>query len=289
MAPPPRDATDAVLYASADGVATITLNRPDRLNAMGQGPGGMHRALLDAVRRADEDDGVRAVIVTGAGRAFSSGGDLASDAAPRRGSSTAADHYRFRTEGDATNEGLRQSRKPTIGAINGVCYGAALMMAVHLDLLVAAESARFGLIETRFGSIGVEVLAYLVGPQWAKFMALSGELISARKAREIGLVLEVVPDAELMARVGDLARRVAAIPPEAAMLNRRLVNGALEGMGWAHQKELGRALNAVTDAVDETATALDGRRFWDILRDEGWSEFKAARDAPFSEPWLHED
>lgn len=273
----------AVTWRARNGVATITLNRPERLNAIDHGPGSMQRNVIEALERADRDPDIRCVVITGAGRAFSSGGMLHGGARE-----TGVDWYWFMSENSADNERIRELRKPVIGAINGICYGAALMMAVHFDILIAADTARFGLIETRFGADGVDLLAYHVGPQWAKFLALSGDLIPAKKAKEIGLVLEVFPEATFETKVQDLARRIASMPPDAVMLNRRVVNSAMDMMGWKQQRLVADALNAVTNTVVKEQRAADGRLFSELMA-AGWSEYKQARDAPYTPPWLDDD
>jgi enoyl-CoA hydratase/carnithine racemase len=279
-----------VLYSVHDHVATITLDDGDHLNPITHGPGSMEDDILTGLQRADADAEVRCVIVTGSGRAFSSGGGGGGAGYANGGNpstaETALDWYRFLGQWGDNLETIRELRKPVIGAINGMCYGAALIMAAHFDFLIAADSARFGLIETRFGATGVDVFTFLVGPQWAKFLALSGEIISAQKAKEIGLVLEVVPRAQLEARVADLARRVAAMPSDAVVLNRRLVNAATKIMGWTMTKELSRALDAVTNSVSHLAVSADGRNFKAMRLAGDWEGLKDARDAPFREPWL---
>jgi enoyl-CoA hydratase/carnithine racemase len=273
-----------VLYEVRDGVARVTLNEPGRLNAIDHGPGSMEEEIVTALARAESDDAVGAVVLTGAGRAFSSGGDMGLEAM-----ATAVDHLRFLDGTNRANERIRSCAKPTIGAINGICYGAALILALHLDLLVAVEDARFGMIETRFGAVGVEMLPFAVGIQWAKFLAISGEIISARKAQEIGLVLEVFPRETFESKVDDLARRIVAMPRHAVMLNRRLINAAALMMGWGTQKEVATPLNAVTSSMTEFALAADGRNLQQVLREEGWDAFKQARDAAFAQSWLEAD
>ncbi len=270
-----------LLRSVRDGVATFTLNRPHRLNAMDHGPGSLQRELVEALEEADRDDDVRCCVITGAGRAFCSGGELGAAGAL----TSSSDWYWFLRAEDEDNERIRRLRKPTIGAINGLCYGAGLIMAAHFDILVACESARIGLIETRFGGTGVDVLAYHVGPQWAKFLALSGELLSARRAAEIGLVLAVFPDEEFPGKVADLARRIAAMPPSGVQMNRRVVNGAMDHMGWGVQKDVALALNAVANGDMPRAATPDGRRFAELMRQD-WEAFKRARDEPFADPWL---
>jgi enoyl-CoA hydratase/carnithine racemase len=279
-----------VLYTVEDRVATITLNDPNHLNAITHGPGTMEDDILTCVQRADLDKDVRCVVVTGTGRAFSSGGGGGGPGYANGGNpstaETALDWYRFLGQWGDNLETIRDLRKPVIGAINGMCYGAGLIMAAHFDFLIAADNARFGLIETRFGATGIDVFTFLVGPQWAKFLALSGEIITAQKAKDIGLVLEVVPAAELSSRVADLARRVAAMPQDAVVLNRRLVNATMKIMGWTATKELSRALDAVTDSVSDRAESADGRNFKQLRLQGDWEGLKEARDGPFREPWL---
>jgi len=273
---------EKVIYEVSDRVATVTLNRPECLNAFDHGPGSMEDELIRALELSDRQDDVRCTIVTGAGCVFSAGGDIGA----RTPKQTAVDWYAFNELDDGANERIRRMSKPVIGAINGMCYGAAFVLATHLDLLVAVEHARFGLIETRFGSSGADTLAFLVGPQWAKFLALSGEIISADKAREIGLVLEVFPEDVFTDKVRDLGRRIAAMPRDAVILNRRVVNASLAAMGWDANKEAARALNAITNSVANIAEGVDGRRFNEVLKNEGWREFKELRDKPFASPWL---
>ncbi|CAN5210899.1 hypothetical protein BH09ACT10_BH09ACT10_17200 [soil metagenome] len=270
-----------LLRSVTGGVATFTLNRPDRLNAMDHGPGSLQRELVDALEAADHDDDVRCSVITGAGRAFSSGGELG--AAQELHSSS--DWYWFLKQEDDDNERIRNLRKPTIGAINGMCFGAALIMAANFDILVASDQAKIGLIETRFGGTGVDVLAYHVGPQWAKFMCLSGELLTARKAQEIGLVLATFDDDIFAEKVADLGRRIAAMPPGAAVMNRRVVNGALNHMGWGSQKDMALAMNAVANGDQLSHATQDGRPFSELMK-QGWKTFKDARDEPFRTPWL---
>lgn len=281
MSDSPPEKEPRLLCSVEDGVATVTLNVPERLNAFDDGPGSLHRELVETLERLDGDDSVRCSVITGAGRAFSSGGDVSKS--PEL--VTASDYYWFHVDGGDDNERLRRVRKPTIGAINGMCYGAALMMAVHFDMLVATESAKLGLIETRFGGTGVNVLAYHVGPQWAKFLALSGEVITARKACEIGLVLAVFPDDEYQAKVTDLAHRVAALPYQAVEMNKRVVNSALDHMGWGTQTDFAIALNSIASEEIPRARAANGRLFAE-LQEESWEAYKSARDEAFKEPWL---
>ena len=270
-----------VLYSVMDGVATITLNRPAQLNAITHGPGSMQAEIVQRLTDADLDDDVGCVVVTGAGRAFSSGGLTGAVDPPQNG----LDWYWFLADEDIDNERIRELRKPVIGAINGLCYGAAMMMAAHFDFLVASTEARFGLIETRFGGTGAEALNYLIGPQWAKFLALTGELITARKAKEIGLVLEVVAPEQLSAKAQDLGRRIASMPRNTMIMNRRMINAGMNASGWRAQKEAGLAFNAVVNSCFAEHRAWNGERFADLMKND-WKAYKEVRDGPFKTPWL---
>ena len=276
---------DDLLYEARDGIVTITLNRPDKLNALSHGPHGVHAQLVTALGHADLDPDVRCVVLTGAGRAFSSGGDLVGDA-PRQGP---LDWFRFMEEEDHDFAPLRACRKPVIAAINGLCYGAGLILAAHADIRIASSTARFGFIESRMGGTGIEVFPFLIGIEWSKFLMFTGELISAQKAKEIGLILEVVDEDRFPERVHDLARRVAAMPWQGVQLNKRLIDTAADMMGLHNQKVAARALNALVGSSSKDAEAADGRRLADVLAEEGFKSFLRARDAAFQIPWLEEE
>jgi enoyl-CoA hydratase/carnithine racemase len=271
-----------VVYEVREHVAWVTLNRPDRLNALSHGPGGMHEEIVAALARSDADPDVRCVVITGAGRAFSSGGDL------RDGSSRSGPvgWYRFMEEEDQDFAKIRECRKPVIAAVNGLCYGAGFILAAHADIRVAASSARFGFIEARMGGTGVEIFPFLVGVHWAKFLMLTGELITAQKAQEIGFIIDVIPDEDFENRVADLARRVAHMPSDGVMLNKRMIDMTADILGFAANKSAARGMNALVGDSGTRSRTLDGRLLSEILSTEGFKAFLAARDEPFKTPWL---
>lgn len=275
---------EQIRYEVDGPVATLTLNRPERLNALSHGPDGMHHEITTALRLADQDQAVRCVVLTGAGRAFSSGGDLVTDP-PRDG---VVDWYDFMREEDADFAVVRDMRKPVIAAINGLCYGAGLILAAHTDIRIASSAARFGFIESRMGGTGIEVFPFLIGVQWAKFLMFSGELISAERARDIGLVLEVIPADRFQPKVRELALRISAMPPQGVRFNKHVIDSATDLMGLQNQKVAARALNAIVGATSRDARAADGRLLRDVLREGGFREFLRARDAAFREPWLEQ-
>ena len=273
-----------IVYEKDGPIATVILNRPEKLNAISHGPDSMHTDLVAAFKKADADDGVRCVVLTGAGRAFSTGGDMSHD--DYAGRETALDWYLFNEDDDRDYTLIREMHKPVLAAINGLCYAEGLILAAHTDILVASEDARFGMIESRFGSTGIGVFPFMIGAQWSKFLMLTGELISANKAKEIGLVLEVIPRDIFMEKTYDLARRVAALPREGVLLNKRTIDCAMDIMGYLANKTSARASNAVADSMSKLAKTPDGRLLFDILREQGLKAFLHARDAPFKVPWL---
>jgi enoyl-CoA hydratase/carnithine racemase len=273
---------DEVTLRIADGVGEIVLNRPDQLNPISARVGGTRDQILAALERCEVDQSVGCVVIRGAGKAFSAGGDLTGNA--RR--ETRAEHEAFLAAADQFHRRLSVAKVPVIAAVHGYCLGAALNLVLACDLVIAGESASFGLPEGRMGLVGASPLVPLVGAQWARFLILSGESIDARTARDIGLVLTVEPDDQLLDRVHDLAKRIARMPREAVSLNRQTIDAIVEASGVATGRGAGLSHDAVTLAASSRATAPDGRPFREIIDAEGIVGLKVARAAQYSEPWL---
>jgi 2-(1,2-epoxy-1,2-dihydrophenyl)acetyl-CoA isomerase len=207
----------------ADGVATITLDRPGALNALTV---PMKRELLATFRAVERDAAVRAVILTGAGRAFCAGQDLRErlepDAAPLG--------TELRERYNPIVRAMRRLEKPIVGAINGVAAGAGASLAFACDLRIAAEGASFALAFGRVGLVpdtgATWLLPRLVGGARAAEIALLGEPISAATAAAIGLVLRVVPGDELPVAAREIATRLASGAPRALALTKRALNAA---------------------------------------------------------------
>lgn len=218
---------ETVLYETAGGVATITLNRPESLNALTP---EMNDLLVERVAAADADEGVRVLVLTGAGRAFSSGADLKlMGRGDRLGRSAAVGRERT-LNGARRVERLLRREKPMIAAVNGVTAGMACAYVLACDFAIAAESARFS-----FGFVGVGfvpdcgttwLLSRRVGGAAAQRLCLTGEMTSAAEALRLGLVSEVVGDDRLAARAGEVAARIASQPPLAVRLARGLLDRA---------------------------------------------------------------
>lgn len=238
-----------VLLSRKASVATVTLNRPHRKNAI---DGPTWSALHTALRAAAEDNDVRVIVITGAGGAFCAGADLGGD----RGS----DHPLRRMHG--INEvalTLHELDKPTIAKVDGVAVGAGWNIALGCDLVAASTNARFNQIFVQRGlSVdfgGSWLLPTLVGLQQAKRLALLAEFVSAQQAYELGLVTWVKPPDELDSFVDDIAAKLVALPPIALAQTKKLLNqGADSTMREALENEA-RA-QAVNFATEDTAVAI---------------------------------
>jgi enoyl-CoA hydratase/carnithine racemase len=272
-----------VRYEEAGGgVVELVLDRPDSLNAISSAPGRSRDQLLDALARAEADATVGCVVLRGEGKGFSAGGDLTGNA--RR--ELPVDDVRFLEAADAFHDRIRSSALPIIAAVHGLCLGAAVVLASSCDLIIAAESAQFGFPEGRLGLVGASAIVPVVGRQWAKFLMLTGELVTARQAQAMGLVFTVEPDDRVRDRACDLAHRIARMPRDAVLLNRRTIDAVADAAGDAAGRIAARAADAVTASMAAHATAPDGRTFRSILDDEGMAGVKEARRAQYDEPWL---
>ena len=177
-----------ILVERRNGVCHLVLNRPERLNALGFGSGSSRDEIVRAVSEADADDAVGCVLISANGRAFCAGGDLNRIAGRGEGHETPLEAYRFNDANRRFTEALRSSLKPIIAAVHGLCLGAGLGFIAQADIVIASDDAQFGLIEGRIGHPGAAELVPLIGAAWTKFLILTGELISATRAAQIGLV-----------------------------------------------------------------------------------------------------
>jgi 2-(1,2-epoxy-1,2-dihydrophenyl)acetyl-CoA isomerase len=239
---------EQILYDVSDGVATITLNRPERMNAF---TNTMIAEWAQAIETARLDREVRAVIVTGAGRGFCAGADLRAgsgvpEAARTEGTLSAASRRNWLRDG--VHNVPRQVAlldKPYIAALNGAAVGAGMDMASMADIRIAAEEARFAMTYVKVGLVpgdgGCYYLPHIVGLAKALELIWTGDFIDAREALRIGYVSQVVPASELMTAARELALRIAQGPAVAIQLAKRLVyrgltmdvNEALEAAGQA--------------------------------------------------------
>jgi 2-(1,2-epoxy-1,2-dihydrophenyl)acetyl-CoA isomerase len=219
----PADMSDAVLTAQTGAVRVITLNRPQALNSFTL---PMHAALRQALKDAEDDETVRAVVLTGAGRAFCAGQDLAEITAPGTPGvgDLVAEHYK------PLALQVRRLRVPVVAAVNGVAAGAGANLALGTDLVVAAQSASFIQAFAKIGLVpdcgGTWLLPRLLGRAQALGLAMTADKLSAEQAHRMGLIWQCVPDAELMGSAMALAERLAALPTRALVATRLAMDAA---------------------------------------------------------------
>jgi enoyl-CoA hydratase len=255
-------------------VARLTLNRPERANALNQ---TMLVEIGAALDDSENDPAIRALIVRGAGAAFSSGFDL-KEQMERQPRGTEQWRPLLRRDFDTVMRFWHFPR-PTIAAVRGPCLAGACELALACDLTVAADDAFFGEPELKFGAgIVAMILPWIVGPKVAKEIILTGEdRIPAARAREIGMVNRVVPAAELDAAALALAQHIAAIDPNLVKETKRAINRALEAQNMLHALEEALAI----DLAIEGAGSPDKAQFMEIARRDGLKAALAWRDARF--------
>ncbi len=271
-----------LLVEKRNGVGEIILNRPEKLNALGIGPGSNREEIAAALAQADADDEIGCILIRASGRAFCAGGDLTGSVKTE----TAFDEHLFNVEIVRFYAAIRGIHKPIVAAVHGLCLGAGMGFVAQCDIVLAGDDARFGLIEGRFGHPGATEIVPLVGAAWAKFLILTGEMIDAQVAERIGMVLTVLPREELQARAQDLAQRIARMPRQAVVLNKAGINNMTDAMGRAAGRLTGRAYDTLTKTMSSRATAPDGQRFEEILSSGGMDALKRARDTQYSSNWL---
>ena len=218
--------TDLVRLEVSGGIGHVTLNRPERLNALSTGLLG---ALVEVLERVAGEPAVRAVILSGAGRAFSAGGDRDETGEPW-GVSPEADTALLRRFMESSLL-LHEMDAVTIAAINGPCAGGALALACACDLRYAAASARFVTAFARVGLSGdfggTATLGWVLGPAKARQLYLLSDVVEAPEAKQIGLVSDVVPDDELLPRVQGIAERLLTAAPGALVAMKQNLNDGL--------------------------------------------------------------
>jgi enoyl-CoA hydratase/carnithine racemase len=217
-----------VLTTVADGVGTLTLNRPDRLNAV---DAEMAKEIVEATTELLSDNQVRALVITGAGRAFSAGGDVKFLGATIH-DARYADAMALVKAGGQLVRRIRESPKPVLASLNGVAAGGGANLALACDLRIAADSAGIGQVFHKIGLHpdwgGTFFLPRLVGPARALELIWSAEVVPAVRCLELGLVNQVVPAGQLAAVTAEWAARLAALPPIAATLAKQAVYTSME-------------------------------------------------------------
>lgn len=269
-----------VLYEVADRKAYLTLNRPDRLNAIDfHMPGD----LAAAVKRANTDPRVHVIVLRGAGRAFCSGYDLKISAEDGQGTQGSGDgdpvwdpikDYAVMKEFTDDYFSLWRSLKPTIAQVHGFAVAGGSDIALSCDLVVMAEDARIGYMPARvWGCPTTAMWVYRLGAERAKRMLLTGDTIDGRTAAEWGLVLEAVPADGLSARVEELADRMAGVPVNQLAMQKLMINQAYDNMGLHGTQILATLFDGITRHSPE------GRWFQEFAAAHGFHEAVKWRDS----------
>ena len=249
-----------ILYEVRDGIAWITLNRPEAMNAISE---NMRAEIPAALVRAEADDAVRVIVFSGAGeRAFCAGADVkgfnAVESLVKHRQGRAHTHWILAFD---------RARKPLIAAIHGYCLGGGLEIALACDIRIAAEGSIFGLPEVSRGTLpgsgGTQRLARMVGLGRALDIALSADHVSAEDALRMGLVSRLVPRAALMASAEALAKRIASHAPLSVLLVKEAVRGSLEtdlSTGLRIEADLSTLIASTEDRIEAGAAFREKRK-----------------------------
>ena len=248
-----------ITYEKKDNIAIITLNRPKALNALSS---ALIRELGQALHDAEEDENIRAVIITGAGdRAFAAGADV-SELAGR----TPEEIYRYLRAGrDNVLDFIRKMTKPVIAAVNGLALGGGCELTMACDIVIASETARFGQPEINLGVTpgwgGMARLARIVGHHKAMELSMTGDMIDAQEAYRLGLVNKVVPPDKLMEEAMALAKKLAEKAPLAIKAVKDVVNMSLYDIpAMEYEAHAFTKLFATEDAQEGTKAFLEKRK-----------------------------
>jgi enoyl-CoA hydratase/carnithine racemase len=267
---------ETITYENRRGIGLITLNRPERLNAINRAMIDELNAQLDAIER---DETVRAVVLTGAGRAFCAGFDLKEGAAtPKEG--IADWRPIIQRDFDIIMRFWHLSR-PTIAAVHGPCIAAGCELALACDITVAAERAVFGEPELRFGSgIVALLMPWFAGPKKTKEWILSGtDKVTAAEVMAWGLVNRVVPDGQELDAALKLARDIAVNDRAKVAMVKQAINRTFDIMGMREALALGMETEVQLEAMETP----EGKTFREIARKDGLKAALAWRDARFGE------
>jgi len=253
--------SETVLSALADGVLSLTLNRPDKLNAFNE---EMHLALRAGFERAHADESVRAVLLTGAGRGFSAGQDLG-DRDPRKGVPDLG--HTIETFYNPLLRLIRSLEKPVVCAVNGVAAGAGANIALACDITLAARSARFIQAFAKIGLVpdsgGTWSLPRLIGEARAKALALTAEPLPAETAADWGLIWRAVDDDRLQEEATALARKLAAGPTRGLGMTKQAIQAAATNsldQQLDLERDLQRAAGRSADYAEGVVAFLEKRK-----------------------------
>ena len=268
-------------YTARGRIAFITLNRPERLNAIDR---ALVAGLEDAVARANREPEVRVIVLRGAGRAFCAGYDLrmapqAEERAQERtgGWDPVAD-FRGMSQNVASFMSLWESAKPVIAQVHGWCVGGGTDLALCSDLIYMAEDARIGYPPSRvWGTPTTCMWVYRLGLEHAKRLMLTGESLDGNEAARLGLVSKAVPSDRLAGEVESFAEKLATTPTNQLVMTKLLVNQAYENMGLRTTQMMGTFLDGIARHTP------DGIAWRDLAMKEGFQQAVRRRDEPWGD------
>jgi enoyl-CoA hydratase len=256
--------SQVVSYETDDKVGIVTLNRPDKLNAINK---DLKKELTEAFARADDDASTHVVVLRAAGRAFCVGYDIGGGAPVGEENRHVAHKWHAQLTGSVKFELIPwYMRKPVIASVQGHVLGAGCELAMLCDLTIAADNALFGEPEIHFSVSGPSmVMPWIIGFKKARELLYTGDMIDAKQALDLGMVNHVVPAAELEAATMKFARRVALISPEALAMTKLAINRGADASGFRNAMEAG------VDVLSQLYAAQTevGSRFQEIKRTEG--------------------
>jgi enoyl-CoA hydratase len=264
-----------VLYERRGPAAWITLNRPDKLNAIN---GDMVNELRIRLHQAEDDSEVKVVVLTGAGRAFSSGYDISEEV---KDTIQGADEWRKALEVDVDLAmQLWALSRPTIAAVSGWCLAGACELAMACDLIVAGDDARFGEPEIRYGSGPVALLMpFILGQKKTNELLFTGDSMDAHEAHRCGLVNRVVPGDGVVAAVDELVAKIAPTPLPILKLTKLALVRAYEAMGLRSAVAINLDLSAILNAAETP----EQREFDRIVGAQGLKAALRWRDSRYGE------
>jgi enoyl-CoA hydratase len=278
---------EQIIYEVVNKTAKITLNRPEKLNALSM---QLQSELCEALWEADNDREVHSVIIRGAGRAFSAGYDLAGGGKKVPVSRVQSEERTYRGGRSIDDDAWQLERslryrmaifdmhKPVIAQVHGYCLAGGTDITLLCDMVIAADDAIFGFPPARdLGALPNNMWLYNVGPQWAKRLTLTGDTVSGSEAQSIGLILKAVPADLLEQEVEGLASRMSHIDPDLLSANKRIINMGLELMG---ARTLQRMASENDVRGHNTAAAANYQK---SVAENGLKATLSARDAKFGD------
>ena len=269
---------ETLLYDTGDRTATITLNRPDHFNAI---DGVMPREIRAAVEAAEADPDVHVIVLRGAGRGFCGGYDL-KHYAERKGEITGSQDMPWDPTLDFSMMwrntqdfmALWRATKPTVARVHGAAVAGGSDIALCCDFLIMAEDARIGYPPARVWGVPTPAMwVYRLGPQMAKRMMMTGDLIGGTEAASIGLALKAVPEPELDAAVEALVGRLRGVPRNQLMMTKMVVNQAYENMGLSTTQMFATLFDGISRHTPE------GMWFRERTQEVGFKQAVAERDS----------